>query len=205
MLNFTLIFHSINRKNWNYACFVFYTFKREQKLATLHTDLLTDRNMIQEPPYRLNSNSPSLSLPSVTTKLLLLLRWKYMWYQCSGKVKKYIHAGDYDIYSCLIGVSNLANCKGTYTLTNLPFYLYSYKILRGKIKKLTGKKPMYEQGSILLPHLATLGWGINNKWYCVNKYEDSWPIHKSWNRKSTISYRSFFLNYTVQSGAHISI
>ena len=150
MLHFTLIFqiNSINRKNWNYACFVFYTFKRKQKLATLHTDLLKDRNMIQEPPYRLNLNSPSLSLPSATTKILLLLRKKYMRYQCSGKVKKYIHAGDYDIYSCLIGVSNLPNCKGTYALTNVPSYLYSYKILRGKIKNLTGKKPMSEQGLI---------------------------------------------------------
>ena len=115
MLRFTLIFqiNSIYRKNWNYASFVSYTFKRKQKLATLPTDLLTDRNMIQEPPYRLNSNSPSLSLPSATTKILLLLRWKYIRYQCSGKVKKDIHAGDSDIYSCLIDVSNLENCKGT--------------------------------------------------------------------------------------------
>lgn len=127
MLHFTLIFqiNSTNRKNWNCASFVSYTNKRKQMLATVHTDLLTDRNMIQEPLYRLNSNSPSLSLPSATTKLLLLLRWKYIRYQCSGKVKKYIHAGGYDINSCLIGVSSLANRRGTYALTNVPFSLYS--------------------------------------------------------------------------------
>ena len=139
MLHFTLIFqiNSINRKNWNCTSFVSYTFKRKQKLATLHTDLLTgSRYMIQEPLYRLNSNSPSLSLPSATTKLLLLLRWQYIRYECSGNVKKYIHGGGYDIYSCLIGASKLANCRGTYALTNFPFYLKSNKIIRRKIKTL---------------------------------------------------------------------
>ena len=44
MLHFTLIFqiNSINRKNWNCASFVSYTYKRKQMLATLHTDLLTE-------------------------------------------------------------------------------------------------------------------------------------------------------------------